>query len=286
MSEPVWKVDKSFEETTPWWDDHRKLLFIIVFLIIAFVSLWIFMGRPFQDEDEVTEVPYIQSEQKDFRQKPENPGGRQIPHQDKTIFNSYTNKSQEFTEERISPQPENPVIEETPKTPAPLIQPIKKVEETHIIPKHATPIVEEESKTQEISTPTFTRTRKEETLKEEEPVSLMASTPVIREVKPKFTKIKPVELKKPTPKPMVSKKAYRVQLASFASKQKAEQVWKNLSHKSTSFHKMPHRVATANLGAKGTFYRLQAGEFSSRLEAEKFCRLLKKNHQDCFIVSP
>ena len=44
---------------------------------------------------------------------------------------------------------------------------------------------------------------------------------------------------------------------------------------------MPMNIVEAKISGKGTFYRLQVGEFNSKDRATNLCVKLKKQKQDC-----
>ena len=44
-------------------------------------------------------------------------------------------------------------------------------------------------------------------------------------------------------------------------------------------------IQRADLGARGTFYRVRVGPAASRSEAVQFCESLKSQGADCFVAS-
>ena len=90
-------------------------------------------------------------------------------------------------------------------------------------------------------------------------------------------------------KPKSNKGVARVQIAALTNKDSAIRYWHNLKK---SHHNLvadlDYFISEANLGAKGTFYRLQIGNFRSQIEAENFCRQfisqLKQSKTNCIIV--
>jgi hypothetical protein len=81
----------------------------------------------------------------------------------------------------------------------------------------------------------------------------------------------------------------RVQIAALTSKKSAVEYWSRAkkSHP-TLFSRLNYFISEANLGARGTFYRLQIGNFTSQIDAEDFCRKFiaqtEKSKADCIIV--
>lgn len=80
---------------------------------------------------------------------------------------------------------------------------------------------------------------------------------------------------------------FRVQVASFRSADTAESHWGRLAGEhSDLLAGQSHRVAVAELGEKGTFYRLQIGSFATHSAAQSFCGTLQTQQVDCFVARP
>ena len=77
---------------------------------------------------------------------------------------------------------------------------------------------------------------------------------------------------------------YRVQIGSFRSPADAEQAMGKSSrrHKDLLATLQPF-IAEANLGARGTYYRLQYGAFVKSSEAKSLCKSLKAAGTDCLV---
>jgi septal ring-binding cell division protein DamX len=96
----------------------------------------------------------------------------------------------------------------------------------------------------------------------------------------------------PAPKPViktttsVSKPAavstgnYTVQIASFKDKKRAEAALADIQIKVPSAY-----MAARDLGTKGTWYRIYAGQFAERNQAEVTLNDIKKNFNSSFIIS-
>lgn len=97
---------------------------------------------------------------------------------------------------------------------------------------------------------------------------------------PKPTPIKKVEpvVKAPAPvtKAVMGSGNYYVQLASVRDATRADGEWKKLKAKySSALSGYDYRVETADLGAKGIYYRIQAGPVS-KVQADQACNAIKK----------
>ena len=81
----------------------------------------------------------------------------------------------------------------------------------------------------------------------------------------------------------------RVQIAAMSSKSVAEANWQKLkTEHGKIFSKLKPFIEEINLGKKGSFYRLQVGNFFNQVEAEEFCikyiNATHKNKADCIVV--
>jgi hypothetical protein len=80
--------------------------------------------------------------------------------------------------------------------------------------------------------------------------------------------------------------AYRVQLLAMSSEQAAQRAWSDLakSHRDLLGRLSPN-VVRADLGAKGTVYRVQAGPLADRASADELCGALAKRGTGCIVVA-
>ncbi len=81
----------------------------------------------------------------------------------------------------------------------------------------------------------------------------------------------------------------RVQIAAMSSKSVAEANWQKLkTEHGKIFSKLKPFIEEINLGKKGSFYRLQVGNFFNQVEADEFCvkyiNATQKNKADCIVV--
>ena len=74
-----------------------------------------------------------------------------------------------------------------------------------------------------------------------------------------------------------------IQLASVKSDSDAKQKWSKLQSQYSALKTLSLRVSKADLGAKGVFYRVQAGPMSPT-EASATCSKVKSAGGDCLIV--
>ena len=77
----------------------------------------------------------------------------------------------------------------------------------------------------------------------------------------------------------------RIQLVSMPSEEAAWSAWKELSGKySSQLTGLTAMVESADLGTKGTFYRVQTGPFETVAAAQERCSAMKQAGLDCLVV--
>jgi len=78
---------------------------------------------------------------------------------------------------------------------------------------------------------------------------------------------------------------YLVQLASMGTLEMARQHWELLRAKNAELlGDMTLNVEEANLGDRGTFYRIQIGPFPNEATAQDMCLQIKAQRLDCLVV--
>ena len=77
--------------------------------------------------------------------------------------------------------------------------------------------------------------------------------------------------------------AYYVQLASLKSESAARTEWANLRKKYGALSGVSYRVKRVDLGAKGVYYRIQAGSMS-KASATSVCSAIKAKSGGCFVT--
>jgi cell division septation protein DedD len=81
--------------------------------------------------------------------------------------------------------------------------------------------------------------------------------------------------------PMVKTAAYTIQIASFKDKKRAEEALVGIQAKVPSAY-----IASRDLGEKGVWYRIYAGQFERQNDAEVTLSDIKQNYDSSFIISP
>ena len=79
--------------------------------------------------------------------------------------------------------------------------------------------------------------------------------------------------------------AWRIQIAAVASTKAAKKEWRRIASANEDLlSKLKLDIRRADLGARGIFYRVQAGTLESESEARDVCKALLERKVSCFIV--
>ncbi len=248
-------------------------------LVLAGIVGW-FVLSPRYASDNNAEIPVIRRPQAAIKVQPAEPGGMEILNQDKTVYDIMEKKSSDETAvvEKLLPPPEAPklpevkaseevkaaVTAETTAAPEPAV--IQETVKETVVVKEVTPpapAVKEEAPVKEVP------------LKEAMEQETKAPAPTEN---PKAI-IKAIDVKINE----VPAGSWQVQLMSSTNKPAVESSWKNLVKKYSVLAGQVHEIETANLGEKGTFYRLKAGAFRDRAEADRLCNDIKALGGTCIV---
>lgn len=81
--------------------------------------------------------------------------------------------------------------------------------------------------------------------------------------------------------------AYRLQLGALKTEEAAKAEWLKLQRQNADvLGKLSLSVARVDLGAKGTYYRIQAGPVADEAKAAEDCAALKSRKVGCILVKP
>lgn len=269
-------------------------------VIVSLLALGAFLGIVWYaytwggDDPADHQIPVIKAEQGPEKVRPEDPGGLEVPYQDKLVLNELESDPAEPQVENLLPLPEAPILVAPREPEAPLeaapASPLNLAEDG---------MQKSGEATAESGEGEATGVREGEALPAsptERDVGAAAALPTPPQVKDQSKAAKAAQQARleapgssaPPAVPAVSNTSglYSVQLASFSSKGAATREWTRLQR---SF---PDLLGGRNLSTeaaevrdRGTFYRVQTGPFANRATAEQFCTLLKARQQDCLVVS-
>lgn len=251
-------------------------------IALAGVVGWFVLAPQYAETEK--EIPIIRRPQTAVKIKPENPGGMEIPNQDKNIYNIVEKKDVDNTiVENLLPKPE------TPKLPD-IVPDVSDVDNNA---DNLDQIVDEVADVQPIKPEKIENPNTLEKAPEQannvpiKPSDLLANT---QNTAPTTDTSAQNNAPSKTETPVVAKTdlqtnksgGWQIQLMASKNKTAVEKAWNDLSSKYADLKKLPHEIQSTDLGSQGMFYRLRAGSFGSKDEASQTCALLKtKGLRDC-----
>lgn len=236
-------------------------------IVLAGIVGW-FVLSPQYAADTPDEIPVIRRPKDAIKIQPENPGGMEILNQDKTVYNIIDKKGVGDTPavETILPPPEEPQL--------PIIVPEAEPAEP---PAPAVPSTEKTIAAAEEIIKAETTPPAKEPVKEIKPEPAPAPAPAPQAPAPQPT---PEKISIPA---KAAAGSWQVQLMASTNRNAVAGSWASLSKKYPVLKNLPYEIETADLGAKGIFYRLQAGAFSDRNGADALCKEIKSLGGSCIV---
>ena len=237
-------------------------------IILAGIVGW-FVLAP-QYEQTYKEIPVIRRPQTAVKIKPENPGGMDIPNQDKDVYNIVEKKAVDNTVvENLLPEPEKPKLPNIIPDEIEIDANAKNLDE--IVDEVAENVEQKPVKTEaEDNVPT-------------KPADIFDSSKeeAKKEIKEAVVKAEVKEAAK-TIENGAMKGNWQIQLVASKNKAAVEKTWNTLSAKYALLKTYPHEVQNENRGAQGVIYKLRAGSFETKEKAQEACVALKaKGLGDC-----
>lgn len=292
--------------------------FLATFALVAFAGVvWYAYDRGLHAGSEST-APVIRADSRPVKIRPEQPGGMDIPNQDKLVFDALRPEEDKLPRvERLlpppeapAPPPEMPAIEtpaveipaiETPPIETPVEPADTRIPPARIVTPAPAPVIPQPDQTPAPEAPAETPADSPSVTRSAPQV---AEAPAVAAAPPPTAPEPAAPEPKPTPSPQaqpeqVSKPvpaaepkapaagAYRIQLAAVRSEEVAASEWNRLKRRySDVLGALTPHYQRIDLGAsKGVFYRVQGGDVS-RSAAQDICARLKAQEQACLVINP
>lgn len=258
-------------------------------IALAAVVGW-FVLSPRYAAENAADIPVVRRPQTAVKVQPAEPGGMEILNQDKSVYDIIEKKDTSApVVENLLPPPEEPQLPTVsaaagPNIPAPApavrqAEEIIKAEDIKIAPAPEPKAAPEETPKPEPAT-----------------IAQAAAAPAEKApaAAPQKTETKPVETKPAAPaaevpaaktevKTVTVSGPWQVQLISSPNRKAVDTAWDGLVKKYPVLKGQPREIETADLGAKGTFYRLKAGGFAERAGADRLCNDIKALGGTCIV---
>ena len=260
--------------------DNSRSLFIgaLAGLAMAGVVGWFVLAPRYQNAAP-EDVPVITRPQTPVKIQPSDPGDVELASQERTVYDIIEKKTETQEQDQVvvaTEQPDGNAIEKLAEAVADSDNAIsqKDIESlTQNVKKTAQPVVIEKN----IPSETVAEVKQQEEQK--------TAAANLAEVKNETPKAESKPEVKEEPKKTIAaeqKGNWQVQLMSSPNRAAVEKSWLMMSRKYKVLKNLPHEIESADLGAKGTFYRLKAGAFSSKAEAAAACSQIKSAGGSCF----
>ena len=251
-------------------------------IALAAVVGW-FVLSPRYAENNSADIPVIRRPQTAVKVQPAEPGGMEILNQDKSVYDIIEKKETDTPKvENLLPPPEEPqmpVISAVQET-APVVEQaeeIIKVAEVKVAPAPILQAAPEEKPTEAPKTISQAAAETKAPIVEIKAAE-KAPTPVAEQPKEA-----PKTESKQEVKTVAVTGPWQVQLISSPNRKAVDTAWEGLIKKYPVLQGQSREIETADLGAKGTYYRLKAGGFADRSGADKLCSEIKALGGTCIV---
>ena len=269
-----------------------------------------FILAPRYNRDFADDIPLIKAPEGDVKYAPEDRGGMEIAGKDKSVYEVLNNSQNDEVVENVLPAPEEPRLPEvvpveenyTPVTIDDIIQ--NTGEEiinnaTKVLTTNAQNAPDIAENDAQVSVAEYS-----ESIAEINPSSREKMDEIKAQVNNKLKglqdekaeKIEELEntastfrsdpapvLSAQTTKDVAASGDWQIQIMSAKNREGIEKSWKDLQSKYSFFADLSHEIEKADLGASGIYYRLKAGAFASKEDAEKVCNQYKAQKGSCLV---
>ena len=264
-------------------------LFIAMFALVAFGGIvWYAYDQGRRTGSEET-APLIRADTAPVRVRPEKPGGLDVPHQDKLIFEKLTEggSTRNSTAEQILPRPEQPVAAPkpiAPPAPAPsAIPPARKPSTVAVAPIPKAP--------PRASSRTAPKAPGAPRVLLPPPAPAAPPKPLVVAKKPPPAAPAPKPASKPAAKAPVKSVVqpvtggrFKVQIAAFKDEAAARAAWTRVQNANKSeLGALGLTIERINIAGKGVFHRVQGGPLDEA-RAREICGILDTRNQACIVV--
>ncbi len=231
-----------------------KKIWIMGGVAVTVVALFVAVIFALYDGGASEAPRHIAADTSPVREKPDDPGGMDVPYQDKQVFERASGDTLPDRNVALGPEPEEPV-EQLP------------VEEDSAADDPIGDIAAEAAEP-----------AREPEVKEPEP----APAKVVEKTESKPAPAKTAPAQQSTP----AGKGFLVQLGAYGSEETAEKAWRTIRGKYGNFLSglTPSYEAVKSGGR--TLYRLRVGPLATRAAADEVCLGLRAQQQACIVVNP
>ena len=254
--------------------------------------------------------PLVRADPSPAKIAPADPGGLEVPNQDRQVFDALSARDEPPRVEQLLPPPEEPL---PPPPPEPEVAVVAAVAEP---PPPAGPVAPDEGAQAALAVPVPAPEALQppaqepqeaapspDAVAEAPPLELFpdvspaagpaAEIPAAQAEQPPQALLPAEPQRAPPPQAVAAApglspaEAYRVQLGAYRSAERAMEGWETLlrDHREILGDLDPV-VMTAEIAGSGMFHRLQAGPLATEADAEGLCQRLEDAGAGCLVVNP
>lgn len=264
---------------------HSRLILSIALVLLVLAALGVAVRHIFLPDDtarqSTAEVPTISADEDPVKTRPADPGGLNVPNQDKLIYERMSQGGGDSRREVLLPPAEQP---RTPPA-APRTATIKPAFEAPPAAPTAAPPPRDSVPVPQAAAPSTATTPSAPAVQAHNQVpaaQAQAHAPATP------TPLRPQAA--PTPAPAATAPAtatasgaWVAQLAALKSEADAQAAWKRLQNANKDIlGGLSSDIVRADLGSKGVFWRLRAGPVDEA-RARSICAALAKRNQGCIV---
>ena len=254
---------------------------LISLALLAIVVIWSYrLGVR-----DANDVPVIRAQTDATKIRPEEPGGIEIAHQGREVYN-IVNGTETSGDGAFAPSEEVLTSEDAPIAPAPEKRPAEVTETTEVTPAPA-PVPEETPQLAPAPEETVVASETEpevEATAEDVSAVAPASAPTAVSRPQRSVAALPQAAEETEPRAAALASRIQIQLGAFNSQEIAAQQWAELKNRNGDLLSGRGRVVTPVVSGGKRLYRLRAGPFANVDEASTLCRALKARDEDCIVA--
>jgi len=264
------------------------------FIVVGVAAAKFLMGPGYGAASGPGGIPIIEPDPTPTKTKPDNPGGMEVPNQDKLVYERLRNAKFEPSVERLLPPEEEPLPRPVvvPRSPdpaivarQPVVSPIQPPEPQPTVP--APVVAAPQPAPAPVKPAPSVQTPPPVAATPPAPKPLEAAATPALQPKPAALPVVPPAPAASAAKPVGSGLGgWRVQVASVRSEEEAKSESRRLAAKAAAeLGGAALQVERADLGDKGIYYRVRSGGMDETT-ARETCRKLQASGVGCVLVRP
>lgn len=234
-------------------------------------------------------IPIIRADGTAVKIRPNNPGGRQYPHQDLTIYNSFrddvSEKNNQLRDNLEKPMSSMPTQVSDNATQENNVQNDTAIAHDDVPLETVT--VSQRPTEKSLEKP-LEKPLAELKLNSKEDSEAKINNIVAVNTNPVTQPVPQAQIQKPVTQPPLqatSGNNHFLQIGAYRSEADAVAGFNRAKSKLSSLAGANYNIAKADLGAKGVYYRLRVGPFASKEQSSAFCAKLQAQGQPCLYIS-